>query len=80
MSKPSAPARVLTIADVAARLNVGRATVYRLIANGALRVVNVAVTGTRMRVREDDLSAFIEQRTVDAADLPDTDDLLAAGS
>ncbi len=74
-----APARVLTVEEAGDRLGVGKRTIYRLIANGDLRVVNVAVRGTRMRVREDDLAAFIDNRTVDAADLADAD-VLAAGA
>jgi excisionase family DNA binding protein len=70
---------VLTVEEAGDRLGVGKRTIYRLIANGDLRVVNVAVRGTRMRVREDDLAAFIDNRTVDAADLADAD-VLAAGA
>ena len=77
MSQP--PARVLTVDDAAQRLGVGKRSVYRLIANGDLRVVNVAVSGTRIRVREDDLAAFIDKRTVDAP-AAGSADVLAAGA
>lgn len=76
-----APSAVLDLNEIGKRLGVGRRTVYRLIAAGDLRAVNVSPPGSagkrpRMRVREDDLAAFIESRTVEPVD---TDDIVAAG-
>lgn len=63
--------QVLTIPEVGQRLGMSRNTVYRLINSGDLRVVDVGAPKRkgephkpRMRIREDDLDAFIEARTV----------------
>ena len=61
--------QLLTIPQAADRLEIAPNTVYRLIASGDLRAVDMAVSGTRKsktRVREDDLDAFIEGRTREA--------------
>lgn len=78
MRTAPAPTEVLTVDEAAERLRVGRRTVYRLIAQGDLRTVNVAAKGTRIRLREDDVAAFIEARTVDSPTVDD--DLLGAGN
>ena len=61
------PLRLYTIPETAGLLgNVSKMHVYRLIAAGALRAVDIAVPGSRKsktRIRGDDLAAFIEQRT-----------------
>jgi len=44
--------------------------VYRLIARGQLRAVDIGLPGSRRsktRIREDDLAAYIEARTPDMA-------------
>ena len=59
------PPQLLSILRAAAVLDCSRAHVYRLIATGKLRAVEIAATGTRSktRVRAEDLEAFIEERT-----------------
>lgn len=47
---------LLTIEDVAARLQVSRRTVYRLIAEGRLRPIHV---GRRTRFTEREVEAYI---------------------
>lgn len=78
----TASTTLLTIPETAARLGIdGRPdSVYRLIHSGDLRAVNIA-TGkrSRLRVREDDLAAFIESRTTSTS-APSVEDALAASS
>lgn len=54
------PAEVLTIPQVADRLKVSRNTVYRLISDGALPVVEVR---GKSRVAESDLQKYIDRNT-----------------
>jgi excisionase family DNA binding protein len=61
-----APVRLHTIPETAELLgDVSKMHVYRLIAAGELRAVDIAERGTRSktRVRSDDLAAYIERRT-----------------
>jgi excisionase family DNA binding protein len=61
--------QLLTIEQAGARLGIkSKSAVYALIANSALRAVDVAATGkrSRTRIREDDLQAFIDARTSSA--------------
>lgn len=61
--------QLLTIPQAAERLVIGTSTVYKMIACGDLRAVDMTVPGARSsktRVREDDLDAFIEARTREA--------------
>jgi excisionase family DNA binding protein len=67
---------LLTIPQVAERLQLDRSTVYRLIESGQLSVVDVSTgrttTGSgkpKSRVRDDVLDAFIESKTRTATDL-----------
>lgn len=58
---------MLTIAEVAGALRCSRWTVYRLIATGELKAVNVAQGGRkakkpRHRIRQNDLDAFLRNR------------------
>jgi excisionase family DNA binding protein len=53
--------RLLTVAEVANLMRVSRMTVYRLIRRGQLKAVRV---GRNYRVREDDLSAYLESSAV----------------
>lgn len=53
------PQPLMTVKDVAARLAVKRATIYRLAAAGALRVVHV---GSLLRFRAEDVEAFVAGR------------------
>jgi excisionase family DNA binding protein len=57
--------QLLGIPRVAERLDCSRTHVYRLIAAGELRSVEIKATGKRAktRVRSDDLNAFIEANT-----------------
>ncbi len=60
------PLQLLTIPVTGKRIGVSINTVYRLIATGQLRAVDVAPTGSRRpktRVRSDDLEAYIESIT-----------------
>jgi excisionase family DNA binding protein len=80
MTPPAAATTLSTPAEAAQRLRVGIRTVYRLVESGDLRAVNVAAKGgTRLRIREDDLAAFIETRTASAT-APSIEDALAASS
>lgn len=56
----------LSVREVAARLRCSRDHVYRLIAAGALRPVDLSQPDSarpKTRVRPDDLAAFIDART-----------------
>lgn len=56
--KPELPAvpRLLTIRDVAERLQVSGRTIHRLVANGNLMVIRI---GRAVRVSEEALKAFL---------------------
>jgi excisionase family DNA binding protein len=54
------PAEVLTIPQVAGRLKVSRNTVYRLISDGDLPVVEVR---GKSRIAEADLQQYIDRNT-----------------
>lgn len=60
--------RLLTVVEVAERLGISVSQVYNLFARNELRRVNLSAAGTRakMRVRTDDLNAYIEARTLPA--------------
>ncbi len=53
--------RLLTVAEVATLMRVSRMTVYRLIRRGQLKAIRV---GRNYRVREDDLSEYLESQAV----------------
>jgi len=57
--------QLLTVPEAAARLSCSRTHIYRLIAAGELRSVEIKASGTRpkTRVREEDLEAYIDQHT-----------------
>ena len=58
--------RLLTIPQAAEQLGASDNHVYRLIANGDLRAVDIAQRGSlrsKTRVRADDLAAYIERQT-----------------
>lgn len=59
------PTRLLSIPNAADRLDCSRAHIYRLIAAGELRSVEIKATGKRpkSRIREEDLEVFIESHT-----------------
>ena len=59
--RPAAP-RLLTVRDVAERLQMSSRTIHRLVANGDLTVVRI---GRSVRIREEALKAFLtgEDRT-----------------
>ena len=61
--------QLLTIPQTGARLGASDNHVYRLIAAGELRAVDIAQPGSpsKTRVRTDDLAAYIEQKTRRAA-------------
>jgi excisionase family DNA binding protein len=61
MSKPDPLSRLLTVAEVANVMRVSRMTVYRLIRRGQLQAIRV---GRNYRVREDDLSAYLDSQAV----------------
>ncbi len=52
-------ARFLTVTEVAAQLRVSTMTVYRLINAGTLAAVRI---GKSLRIREDDLMAYLSVR------------------
>ena len=57
--------QLLTIPEVAARLRIGRSSVYELIAAGELTVADMAVKGSRPKTRVTDKAVddFIASRT-----------------
>ena len=60
--------RLLSVAQVATTLGCSRGHVYNLIAKKALTPVNIgADSSSKTRVRESELEAFIESRTVAAS-------------
>ena len=63
MSKPGT--QLLTLPQAGERLGCSRTHIYRLIAAGKLRAVEIKALGKRpkTRVREEDLEAFIEAHT-----------------
>lgn len=60
LSKPERPAvpHLLTIKDVAERLQMSPRTIHRLVANGDLTVVRI---GRAVRISEEALKAFLTQ-------------------
>lgn len=59
---PAAAPQLLTIPQVAGRLQVSKQTIYKLIAEGHLKAMNVAPWSkvSKMRVAEDHLAEFIK--------------------
>jgi excisionase family DNA binding protein len=58
--------QLYTIPETAERLRVADNTVYRLIASGSLKAVDLAPAGStrsKTRIRDDDLARFIDART-----------------
>jgi excisionase family DNA binding protein len=58
--------KLLSIPEAADELSLSPNTVYKLIAEGDLRAVDMSTAGARKsktRIRSDDLAAFIEART-----------------
>lgn len=63
---PAQDSALLRIPEAARELGCSGMHVYRLIASGELRAVDIAAKGARaskLRVRRDDLTAFIDART-----------------
>jgi excisionase family DNA binding protein len=61
-----APAALNTIKDTAAHLGCSTMHIYRLIAAGELRAVDIATPGagrTKTRIRGDDLADYIDRKT-----------------
>lgn len=56
-----------SVAEAASQLSVSRDTVYRFVNAGVLRAVDMGIDRQLLRIRHDDLVAFIEGRTVTAA-------------
>lgn len=69
MSRP-AP-RLFSVREVADLLGLSTKTVYKYIADGELRVVQMSTRNAKeritIRVREDDLAKFIDKRTAKSA-------------
>jgi excisionase family DNA binding protein len=61
--------QLLTVAEAAQRLRIGRTSAYRLVWSGELPVVDIAAKGSppKLRVRLDKLEELIERRTLTAA-------------
>ena len=61
-------ARLLPVSEVAETLGCSRGHVYNLIAQKALTPVNISAgKSSKTRIRESELEAFIESRTVAAS-------------
>lgn len=58
--------RLYRPAEAAEVLGISRASVYRIIHQGAIRVVELGTTSHKQRIRADDLQAFIDARTYGA--------------
>lgn len=54
--------QLLSIPEVASRLECSKNTVYRFISDGELRAIDIGRKRPKMRVRETDLDRFIESR------------------
>ena len=66
MTTKPATTKLLSMPDAAQRLDCSRSYVYRLIASGQLRSVDIRVAGNtrpKPRVYEHELEAFIERQT-----------------
>jgi len=61
MARTNPISRLLTVAEVATVMRVSRMTVYRLIRRGQLKAIRV---GRNYRVREDDLSEYLDSQAV----------------
>lgn len=72
--QPSAASLALyTPSEAADRIRASESHIYRLIAEGELRAVDIAQPGSRKpktRVRSDDLDAYIEKQTLDPCPAP----------
>lgn len=55
--------RLMTVGEVASLMRVSRMTVYRLIRKGSLKAIRV---GRNYRVREEDLTSYLESSAVEA--------------
>lgn len=60
-------ADALTVPEAARRLRIGRSTIYRLIASGALTTTNVSTSGRpRLRIEPSAITAFLAKRRLAA--------------
>lgn len=60
----------LTVQDIAERLNISKTCVYSLIAGQGLPHVRVGVGRGTIRVREEDLTTWLEQRLKEKGEKP----------
>lgn len=70
---PAASLVLYTPAEAAERIRASESTVYRLIADGRLRAVDISRPGAKKpktRVRSDDLDAYIEASTRETGPRP----------
>lgn len=58
--------RLLTVSEVASMIRVSNMTVYRLIKSGQLAAIRV---GKNYRLRESDVSNYLDERSVRPADM-----------
>lgn len=63
---PGRDAELLTVQSAAVYLKMARSTVYRLIADGRLTVVNVGRKRPKLRVHIDALRAFVASNQIGA--------------
>jgi excisionase family DNA binding protein len=62
VSEPTAAPALLLPSEVAEQLRTGRNYVYRRIADGSLKVINIGTPERpKFRIRPDDLAAFVDQ-------------------
>jgi excisionase family DNA binding protein len=64
---------LMTVAEAAARIRVGRSTMYRLIAQGA--VPSIRISSRLIRIREEDLARALDAARRDGrTSIPDASD------
>jgi len=68
---------VLTVKDVAERLNVSLGTVYALVSKGELKAFRIGVGRGTLRIAEDSVGDYLEENEVTPVDWPKTGSLVA---
>jgi excisionase family DNA binding protein len=61
MTEAKKPAQLISLTEAAKRIGCSRSHVYNLVAAGKLRRHNIALTGSKLRVEEQDVEKFIRE-------------------